>query len=235
MKVCARRLIVLACVAAAAAAAASSAWLGMGRIQSVDRNHDGRSDLWRFYDARGQLTRVATDTNFDGRSDQQDFYSQGVLIRRERDRNIDDRVDFIENFDAVSHKPVREVVDVDFNGVADLLVLFTNGVPVFTEQLASGQAVSSALDAAPARRDPSGLLAPLIDPSREEASLSAVTIVPATDGAVALVSTIGLPQLRFDFLTTVSGSRAGPLPAHARQSTESSASPTRGPPAVPFV
>lgn len=230
MRFSTRGLIAFVC-AAVVAAAASSALLMTGHVQAEDRNHDGRSDLWRFYNGRGQLIRVAIDTNFDGRSDEQEYYSRGVLVRRERDRNMDDRIDLIETFDAISHELTRTLVDVDFNGVADQLVLFRNGLPVYTEHLAppSGKVRSNVVAVARSGRDPQGQLLPLLDPSRGDAALTTIA-APDSDSIVALASFIGLPGRRFDFLTNITGSRASPPPVFGHQPAQTSPYLTRGPP-----
>jgi hypothetical protein len=104
-----------------------------GRISTDDRNGDGRPDVWRMYDAAGHLVEVAVDSNFDGRSDVREIYTNGHLTRRESDRNYDDRVDLIEDFDATTDQRVRSTVDANYDGTADLLVLFADGRPVYSE------------------------------------------------------------------------------------------------------
>jgi hypothetical protein len=226
MKRSARGLVAIVCVAGALAATAS-AWLAAGWVRSEDRNRDGRPDLWRFYDSRGELTRVATDTNFDGRSDQQDYYDHGVLIRRERDRNLDDRVDLIESFDPTSHEHIRSVIDVDFNGTADLLVLFRDGHPVFSEWLPAEAGTADIVS-----REPSAPLAPLVDPSRHQAALDAVGPHSSAGGTVAWLSTMGLPEHRLDALTVIADLRANPARVLALHSLARSGHSPRGPPPV---
>ena len=102
------------------------------RLHTRDTNRDGRPDVWQYYDTEGVLLRVDVDTNFDGRSDVQESYWNGHLIRRESDRNFDDRIDRIDDFDAMTGARTRSVVDTDFNGRADLLVLLANGAPVYS-------------------------------------------------------------------------------------------------------
>jgi hypothetical protein len=224
-----RGLVAVVCVAGAVAVTAS-AWLATGWVRTEDRNRDGRPDRWRFYNARGELTRVAIDTNFDGRSDEQDYYDHGALIRLERDRNLDDRVDLIETFDPTSHEEVRSLVDTDFNGTADLLVLFHGGRPVFSEWLAGAASVA---DVAP--RDPSAPLAPLVDPSRHQVALQTVAPNAAAGGTVAVLSTMGLPENRFGALTFITGSRANSVRVQTLQSLARSCHSPRGPPPVSLV
>ena len=131
-----RRSLLAACavvLGCAVALAAGPGTLQLSRVQTDDRNHDGRPDVWRFFDAQGRLTRVAIDTNFDGRPDQEEQYQHDGLTRRSSDRNFDRRIDLIEEFDPTTHERVRSLVDVDFDGRADLLVLFADESPVHAE------------------------------------------------------------------------------------------------------
>ena len=59
-------------------------------------------------------------------------YDGGALVRRESDRDFDDQVDLVQEFDADTRQSVRSVTDVDFDGSADLLVLFDGGRPVYS-------------------------------------------------------------------------------------------------------
>jgi hypothetical protein len=133
---------------AALCAAACAVFVGLEarqaalRVQSGDQNGDGRPDIWRHYDAHGQLARVDIDSNFDGSPDIQEYYDGGVLIRRESDRDFNGQADLVEEFDALTHHQVRSVVDVDYDGTADLLVFFRDGHPVFSKRTAAPQAPS---------------------------------------------------------------------------------------------
>lgn len=133
MRAC-TRLVSLSLTLACVIAVAVSVWpSGIGRMQTEDTNHDGRPDIWRYYDARGELTHVAIDSNFDGHPDREERYLQGSLSRRETDRNFDERVDLVEEFDPSTHAHLKSIVDVDFDGRADLLVLFQDGRPVHSQ------------------------------------------------------------------------------------------------------
>src|SRR5262249_13802105 len=114
------------------AALAASFWLTRpaAYIRAEDRDHDGRPDLWRVFDRQGNLARVAVDTHADGRSDVQEYYEHGALVRRESDRDFNDRVDLIQEFDADTAESVRSVEDVDFDGTADVLLLYSHGQPI---------------------------------------------------------------------------------------------------------
>src|SRR5262245_39724858 len=141
-----RRLVPFVSLAAAAVLAVWTWPYGLEHIATEDVNQDGRPDVWRFYDDRGELTHASIDTNFDGRPDREEEYEAGALRRRESDRNFDGQIDLVEDFDGVSGDRVREVFDVDFDGRADLLVFFHDGRPVRSEwasQIASAARRSS--------------------------------------------------------------------------------------------
>src|SRR5580700_4082501 len=119
------------CAFASVAAAAVLLSLPTGYVRTEDQNGDGRPDVWRAYDRNGQLFEVAVDTNFDGRSDVHEYYERGALVRRESDRDFKDGVDLIEQFDPATREQLRSLEDVDDDRIADLLVLFQGGQPVF--------------------------------------------------------------------------------------------------------
>jgi hypothetical protein len=127
-----RRRHALAIVLLAAAVAAST----RRRVPSVtteDRNGDGRPDVWRTYDAQGRLAAIAIDTNFDGRTDVEERYDDGALVERDVDRDFDRHIDVKQIFDPAAHALIRTVIDSDGDGLSDLLVLFQNGRPVYSE------------------------------------------------------------------------------------------------------
>src|SRR5579864_1437442 len=156
MKVPSSRCVALLCTVACATVTIGAVWPTDRNVRTEDRNADGRPDVWRRYDQSGQLAEVAIDTNFDGRSDIQEYYDRGGLIRRESDRNFDDRVDLIEEFDGATHQQIKSVVDLDYDGTADLLVLFRDGRPVFAER-ASARAIRLPQRDAVAARESSGV------------------------------------------------------------------------------
>ena len=114
-------------------AAFVSVWAPLDRTRTEDLNRDGKPDVWRTYTPDGRIATVAVDTNFDGRSDVEEFYEDGALIRRESDRDFNDQVDLVQEFDQATQKIVRSVADVNSDGVADLLVLFQDGRPVYSK------------------------------------------------------------------------------------------------------
>jgi hypothetical protein len=180
----------LVCVAAAV-----SLWPLGPDVRTDDKNRDGRPDVWRMYDRQGQLATMAVDTNFDGRSDVQEYYQRGALVRRESDRDFNDRVDLVQEFDAITRQTVRSVSDVDFDGVADLLVLFQGGRAVYSEWAHGSRPVVLGGHAPKAsQRGEAHRLVPLEDPFRAELVVSAVR--PGTDFGdyLGLAASSGLPE-----------------------------------------
>ena len=167
-----RRITAILCLVGVTAV--GNLWSNGSVVRTADRDHDGQPDVWRTYDAHGQLLALAIDTNFDGRSDVHEYYRHDELLRRESDRDLDDRVDLIEEFDPTTHEHVRSVADVDFDGTADLLILLQGGQPVFSSwaQRAPARVQESAAAARGAevnRRKGSDGISPLSDPFRADA------------------------------------------------------------------
>lgn len=198
------RWVALLCVVASATVAAVEVWPAAQRFRTQDRNGDGRPDVWRHYDDKGVLTDVAVDSNFDGRADIQEYYERGALVRRESDRNFNGQADLIEEFDADTHNETRSVVDVDYDGTADLLVLFRDGRPVFSKRACP----KSSQISTPRRPTGRETLAPLSDPFESDLTIRANHVTPGAEVSVGLSTSGGLPRPR---ITAI-----GRLPASAR-------------------
>lgn len=66
--------------------------------RSLDINHDGRKDIFRFYNDEGRPLRELTDSDFDGTIDSVAFFEDGRLAREEIDRNHDGTQDETRHF-----------------------------------------------------------------------------------------------------------------------------------------
>jgi hypothetical protein len=241
-----RSLVVSLCALVCAAGAIAPLWRATGYVRAEDRNGDGRPDIWHTYDRRGQLAEVTVDTNFDGQSDVHEYYERGALLRRESDRDFDNRVDLIQEFDPATREHTRSVVDVDFDGTADLLVLFRDGKPVFSKWAQPAQSAQSARsstfaaastralypDAEP--RASTGQLAALEDPFSRDLSVSPARSAGASGGNVGLSTSGGLPSGN-DLVYVLASLSAisGLLVQHPSSSTVVPYSP-RGPPVRPL-
>jgi len=188
------RWLALLCLVASAAVAASALWSIGGHVLTEDHNGDGRPDTWRRYDNRGQLTEVDVDSNFDGNADIEEFYKQGALVRRESDRNFNGQTDLVEEFDTETHGQIRSVVDTDYDGTADLLLLFRDGQPIFSERAHSSQRSSLGTAIPPAfLLGGTGHLARVIDPFEAETAIRARPTVSTNESYVGLSTSGGLP------------------------------------------
>jgi hypothetical protein len=193
MKALSTRRVALLCVFVCAVAAAVSLLPPAGRVSVEDRNGDGRPDVWRHYDQWGTLTEVAIDSNFDGRSDVYEYYDQGSLVRRESDRNFNGQIDIVEEFEATTHENFRSVIDVDYDGTADLLVFFRGGRlvvsqwahPVAADVKGPQQSVSWSGAAAQ--------LAPMTDPFRRDPAVRGIHRSLGSEVCVGLSTSGGLP------------------------------------------
>src|SRR5262249_54375862 len=145
-------------------------WPHAGSVVSEDLNHDGRPDVWRFYDADHHLTEVFRDTNLDGQLDVREYYEEGALVRRESDRDFNNQIDLVEDFDAITGDRRRSVVDLDYDGKADLLVLFQGKNAVFVKA-APQAAFSRTRHAAHAPVRANDVLLPLDDPFSADLAL----------------------------------------------------------------
>jgi hypothetical protein len=205
----ARRARSVAILTAAACATVTTLqlWLPLQYLATEDRDGDGRPDVWRVYDRLGQLVEVDIDTNSDGRPDVEEYYSHGVLFRRASDRNFNGQIDLVEEFDADTHEPVRSLVDLDYDGTADVLLLFHNGETVFSKLAQGGKA-------APRPRAPrggdgpvrgrAGDLASLRNPFQTDTTIHTTLAASAADVWVGLSTSGGLPASRIDAVAIVS-------------------------------
>src|SRR5215467_2254269 len=165
-----------------------SLWFSSGSTRTEDLNRDGRPDVWRAYGRDGRIASVAVDTNFDGRSDVEEQYENGVLVRRQTDRDFDDQIDLVQDFDPRTRQIVRSLTDVNADGVADLLVLFQNGSPVFSKWMSAGARdrlpeTLVARAAAPRSNQP---LAALHDPFSGDMTFKAVRVDATADEPFSL-------------------------------------------------
>jgi hypothetical protein len=213
-----------------------------------DRNGDGRPDLWRQYDQWGTLTEVAIDSNFDGRSDVYEYYDdQGALVRRESDRNFNGQIDIIEEFEATTHENVRSVIDVDYDGTADLLVFFHDGrlvVSQWAHPVAADLPVAGDLNRrgeAPEHHDAqsvswrhgAGRLAPMTDPFRNDPGVRATRRPLDSDACAGLSTSGGLPGSSIEAATMMASSAW--LVARGNQPRSLTAVLPRSPRGPPFA
>jgi hypothetical protein len=209
-----------------------SAWFPSSSTRTEDLNRDGRPDVWRAYGRNGRIASIAVDTNFDGRSDVEELYENGVLVRRQTDRDFDDQIDLVQDFDPATRQIVRSLTDVNADGVADLLVLFQNGTPVFSEWMSAGAPVTipDTLIGRVASRRSNQPLSTLGDPFTGDLAFKAVRVDATSDEPFSLSAPLGPPEMvarPFIFAASAQAAAADrPLPAPAPLGPP----PLRGPP-----
>jgi hypothetical protein len=205
-------------------------------VRAEDRNGDGRPDEWRRYDQAGRLAQISVDSNFDGRSDVEEYYdSEGELIRRESDRNFNGQVDLIEEFDPTTHQHAESVVDIDYDGRADLLVLFRDGRPVFSKRAPAPELpvrdlgpVEQIADFHSAADD---ALVPLTDPFQSDTNVRGLRNTARVAG-VGLATSGGMPCPHVSAITLVSSADVAAATASRRFSTPFLRRTPRGPPVL---
>jgi hypothetical protein len=192
-----RSLVVSVCAVACAAIAATSLWSLAGHVRTGDRNGDGRLDIWHTYDRHGKPSRVVIDTNFDGRADVHEYFERGAFVRREWDRDFNDRIDLVQEFDPATREHARSLIDVDFDGSADLFVLFRGGQPVLSKwakpDTPAPLHTDSALHHSTSPKTAHSQLAPLANPFGGDLAVRGVHVAAACEDCFGLSSSGGLP------------------------------------------
>jgi hypothetical protein len=224
-----RALAILLCALVCAPAGLTGTWLPGGTTQAQELIRHGRPDVSRAHPRDPHSSSVVIDTNFDGRSDVEELYENGVLVRRASDRNFDDQIDLVQDFDPATRQIVRSIADVNDDGVADLLVLFQNGQPVFSKWTAAISWV--------ARRDTAALewawhqtLAPLVDPFSGDTAYKPLRIDATSDDAYWLPGPLDLPEAESESVALVRSARASTSEWHVPALTHFASSDLRGPP-----
>jgi hypothetical protein len=189
------RLITLFFAIICAVVAALDLW-PVGRFLTADQNHDGRPDIWRWYNDRGELVQVDVDSNFDGLPDIEEYYEHGALVRRDSDCNFNGQTDLVEEFNPETHQKTRSLVDIDNDGTADLLVLFQDGRPVFSARTSPNPSAAPPATAAATPQLGAARLLALNDPFQSDPAVRATHVAAGSTACVGL-STSELPRPRF--------------------------------------
>jgi len=210
-----------------------SSSLSYRSTRTDDLNRDGRPDVWRAYGRDGRLARVAVDTNFDGRSDVEELYEDGLLVRRQTDRNFDDQIDLVQDFDPATRQIVRSLTDVDADGVADLLVLFQNGTPVFSKWMSAGRRdLAETIVARAAAQRSNQPLSALRDPFSGDLAVKAVRVDATADEPFSLPAPTGPVEAVAHPVMLAATAQTVASDSNLRPATSLASSALRGPPAI---
>ena len=90
-----------------------------------DFNFDGKVDIRRHFNFKGEAVKDELDLDFDGRFDVTTYYRGGKKLRQEYDFNFDNQPDYWKFFE--KDVLVRTERDRDFNGRVDRWEYFAEG------------------------------------------------------------------------------------------------------------
>jgi hypothetical protein len=101
---------------------------GGGRVlrKEVDVNFDGKIDVIRTMDDKGELVEERIDGDFDGKIDVVIAFQKGVIVKKTYDTNFDGKADLWRFFDKGAI--VREEADLDYNQAVDMWEYYEAGV-----------------------------------------------------------------------------------------------------------
>ncbi len=90
-----------------------------------DFNFDGKVDIRRFFNFKGEIAKDELDLDFDGRFDVVTYYQGGVRQRQSYDFNFDSKPDYWKYYE--KNVLVRTERDRDFNGRVDYWEYYKDG------------------------------------------------------------------------------------------------------------
>jgi len=85
----------------------------------ADLNHDGKADMFEYFDANGDVRRREADYDDSGVVDAIEFFERGKIVRRELDTTGQHRIDTWDFFDGSSGKRLRRERDTTNDGRVD--------------------------------------------------------------------------------------------------------------------
>jgi hypothetical protein len=93
--------------------------------KEVDVNFDGKVDLIRNFNRRGELVTERLDHDFDGRVDVVNHFEKDVVVKKEYDTNFDGNIDVWRYYNkgAIS----RKEADLSHNGQVDYWEYYEDG------------------------------------------------------------------------------------------------------------
>lgn len=85
----------------------------------TDINHDGKPDLFEYFDSSGAVRRRESDYDGNGTIDSVEMYEGGQLVKREYDTTGQHRVDTWDYYDKASGRRIRRERDTNNDGRVD--------------------------------------------------------------------------------------------------------------------
>jgi len=96
-------------------------------VKMMDLNRDNKIDVWRYFSDDGAVSKEELDLDFDGKIDATDYYTNGVVRRREIDFQFDEKTDIWKYYDEKGFIILLEE-DQSGNGKADYWEHYNNNV-----------------------------------------------------------------------------------------------------------
>jgi antitoxin component YwqK of YwqJK toxin-antitoxin module len=94
--------------------------------KEIDLNNDGKIDVWRYYDEKGELVKERLDLDFDGLIDCTIYYKSGVVEHKEYDTNFDGKPDLWKYYNEKGQL-ARVEADRNHDGKVDYWEYWENG------------------------------------------------------------------------------------------------------------
>jgi hypothetical protein len=96
-------------------------------VKMMDLNRDNKIDVWRYFNDEGAVTKEELDLDFDGNIDATDYYTNGVVRRREIDFQFDEKTDTWKYYDEKGFLIMLEA-DQSGNGKPDYWEYYKNNI-----------------------------------------------------------------------------------------------------------
>lgn len=84
--------------------------------EMIDFDFDGRFDVTNFIE-KGQITKQEMDLNWDGKPDIVKYFEKGKIVRKELSTKLDGKMDYFEYYD---DKGILDRIGIDKNGDGDV-------------------------------------------------------------------------------------------------------------------
>jgi hypothetical protein len=94
--------------------------------KEADVNFDGKIDVVRNLDTKGELVEERIDTDFDGRIDIVIAFQQGLIVKKTYDTNFDSKIDLWRTFE--KGVIVKEEADLNYDGAVDFWEYYEGGI-----------------------------------------------------------------------------------------------------------
>lgn len=96
-------------------------------VKEMDLNHDGKIDVYRYYDERGAVAKEEFDVDFDGKLDTVDFYRGGRIYKKELCFKFDEKPNIWKYYDEKDNL-IKLEEDQDGDGNVDYWEFYSNSV-----------------------------------------------------------------------------------------------------------